>query len=169
MTNNKKKGYVLLWRSLFDNPLFDDGQPYDKRSAWCELIAMANHKSNTVEYNGGTIDIKRGQRLTSIRKLAKSWNWSENRVRRYLSLLERHNMIETNRTKGGTIITIVNYNTYNTLRHTDGDTDEYTDGSSNEYTGGSQTINESINDIKNEEKKGRRFPLYDNRGVLIEE
>lgn len=169
MTNNKKKGYVLLWRSMFDNPLFDDGLPYDKRSAWCELIAMANHKSNIVEYNGGTIIIKRGQRLTSIRKLAKSWNWSENRVRRYLSLLERHNMVETNRTKGGTIITIVNYNTYNTLRHTDGDTDEYTGGSSNEYTGGSQTINESINDINNEEKKGRRFPLYDNRGVLIEE
>lgn len=153
MSNNKKKGYVLLWRSLFDNPLFDDGQPYDKRSAWCELIALANHQDNTVEYNGNAVIIRRGQRLTSIRKLAKSWNWSENRVRRYLSLLERHRMVETKRTKGGTIITIVNYNTYNTLRHTDGTTNERTDGTTNECTSGSQTNNYKNNDRNNEEIK----------------
>jgi len=167
MANNKKKGYVLLWRSLFDNPLFDDGQPYDKRSAWCELIAMANHRNNVVEYNGSAITIRRGQRLTSIRKLAKSWNWSENRVRRYLSLLERHNMIETNRTKGGTILTIVNYDTYNNLRHTDEYTNEYTGGSSNEYTGGTQTNNDRNNDIKNE--KNKSAPLVNGWGDVIEE
>lgn len=168
MTNNKKKGYVLLWRSLFDNPLFDDGQPYDKRSAWCELISMANHQDNTIDFNGQATVIKRGQRLTSIRKLAQSWRWSENRVRRYLALLERHNMIDTNRSTHGTIITIVKYDVYNNLRHTDGTTNEYTDGSGNEYTGGRQTNNEKYI-RKNEEIKERRFPLYDSRGVLIEE
>ena len=166
MINNKDKGFVLLWRSMNDNKVLNDGNtPFDKYHAWCDLICMANHRDNTILEYGNPVIIRRGQRKTSILKLATRWRWDRKTVSRFLSVLELNNMISTERTRKGTTITIVNYDTYNDLRPTDGATNGTTVGT----TVGTQTINDKNNDIENEKQKARRFPLYDNRGVLIEE
>lgn len=153
-TKNKKKGFVLLWRSAFDNDVInDDREPFDKRSAWFYLTAVANHENNTFVYNGKDITVGKGQHHTSVAKLAKKWNWSENRVRRYLATLERHHMIETKRSTSGTTITIVNYGIYNNARQTNGTTNGSTVGTTNGSVGGRQTNNEEQYIRNNEENK----------------
>ena len=168
-TKNKKKGFVLLWRSSFDNDVInDDREPFDKRSAWFYLTAVANHENNTFVYNGKDITINKGQHHTSIAKLAKRWHWSENRVRRYLVILERHHMIETERTTNGTTITIVNYGIYNNVRQTNGTTNGSTVGTTNGSTGGRQTNNEEQY-IRNNEEIKRPAPLINAWGEVVEE
>lgn len=145
MPNNKDKGFVLLWRSMNDNKVLDDGAPYDKYHAWCDLICMANHKDCTIYEYGKQVIIRRGQRKTSIYKLSTRWRWDRKTVSRFLSVLELNNMISTERTARGTTITIVKYDTYNNTRSTDGTTEGTTVGST--------VWTQTNNDRNNEEIK----------------
>ena len=147
MTNNKDKGFVLLWRSMTENKVLDDGTaPFDKFHAWCDLICMANHRDCTIYEYGKPVTIRRGQRKTSIYKLSTRWRWDRKTVSRFLSVLELNNMISTERTAKGTTITIVKYDTYNNSWSTGGTTKGTTVGS----TVGTLTNNDKNNEeIKN--------------------
>ena len=59
--------------------------------------------------------IPRGSFMFSIEKLCDRWGWSRNRVKRFLALLEREQMIETKRTNKGTLISVLNYNAFQSV------------------------------------------------------
>lgn len=167
MSNNKDKGFVLLWRSIADNPLLDDGSPYDKFHAWCDLLCMVNHKDKKIIVNSRPTIIKRGQKLTSIVKLADRWRWNRKTAVRYLNALERDNMIVTERTPNGTTITVVNYDFYNSMRPTNGTTNGTTTRATDGTTVGTQTNNDINNDKYMENKKAA--PLINAWGEVVEE
>ena len=131
---NKNKGYVLLWRSIEDNDFLDDGiTPFDRYHAWCDLICMVNHQDAEIYISNKPVLILRGQRYTSISKLAVRWHWSRTKVVRFLKGLLSRNMIKLqkycsgtlvdtesntkNDTASGTLITVVKYDFYNTARN----------------------------------------------------
>lgn len=156
-------GWFKIDRKLFESAIWRPDEfgedikpvPYDMRSAWIELIGMANHKDRKTVIGRKTLMVRRGQRFTSVRKLAKRWSWDKQKVRDYLDMLEDLNMITKKHTHNGTLITIVNYRVYqakstnskDTNEYTDEDTleysDEYTDIDSDEYT--SEYANEDMN------------------------
>lgn len=161
-----KRGYVRIYRCIEDNILFRDPEPANKKSAWIDLILMANHKKVEMLVGTQKIVIKRGQKFTSIRKLALRWGWSVNRTLRYLKLLEREGMVYRESVGNGTLLTLVNYGKFQGDKNTNGNTDEYTDGDTNGDTdgdtGGIQTImtnNDLKNDLKNDSKKDPDFLL----------
>lgn len=129
----KGQGWVKLHRKIEDDELWTDKEPFDKRSAWIDLIMMANHEDRTILVNGNPVVIGEGQRWTSVRTLAARWHWSEGRVRRYLKLLEKLKKVTQEKSKNGTLLTIEKYSFYQhgrlTDEHTDRHTDELTDGS----------------------------------------
>ncbi len=147
------KGWISIHRKIQDCEIWTDAEPFDRRSAWVDLLLMANHEDKHILINGEPQTIKKGQRLTSTIKLAERWKWSINRVRRYLALLERLDMVITDRTTNGTIITIVNYGFYQGGGITNETTNETTNGTTDGTTDGIQTI------MKNNENK-----LNNNRG-----
>lgn len=156
-----KRGYVRIYRCIEDNVLFQDDEPDNKKSAWYDLIVMANHKRKDILVGNTKIIVKRGQKFTSIRKLALRWHWSRNRVMRYLKLLENEEMIRIERVGNGTLLTLVNYGKFQGKRDTNGDTNEDTNEDTSEDTNGdtseAQTImnkNDIKNDLKNEKEKG---------------
>ena len=74
---------------------------------------MVNHEDKKVLINGKLETIKRGQRITSLNKLAERWKWSRKKVTNFLKLLEEDGMIIAKKEQGKyTTITIVNYNFY---------------------------------------------------------
>ena len=74
---------------------------------------MVNHEDKKVLINGKLETIKRGQRITSVNKLAERWKWSRKKVTNFLNLLEEDGMIIAKKEQGKyTTITIVNYNFY---------------------------------------------------------
>lgn len=60
-------------------------------------------------FDGSLIEVKRGQKLTSIRKLCERWGWSNTKVTKFLKLLETDGMITYFSDTKKTLITIVNY------------------------------------------------------------
>ena len=107
------KGWIKLDRRIMDNDfLWGNGEPFDRRAAWVDLLLMAAHKD--------TAYCKRGQIVTSIRELAERWTWGRNRVYRFLRDTERAGMVTTSGTSSGTTITIENYSKYQSGRDTNG-------------------------------------------------
>lgn len=150
----KMQGWIRIYRKIWESEIWDDEEPFDRRSAFIDLLLMANHADKKVIFNGKIIQIKAGQRITSIRNLADRWHWSTNRVLRYLKLLEDLGMITRECDKQKTLLTIVNYGFYQDCRNSDGDSDgdsdEYTNGDTNGDSDGDKT--RMIKNEKNEKK-----------------
>ena len=104
-------GYIKLFRQIQECDFLWDSadEPFDKRSAWIDLLLMANHKDKRIMFNGKAITVKAGQRITSMRGLAVRWHWSRNKVKRYLDLLEGEGMLTKECDSKKTLVTIVNY------------------------------------------------------------
>jgi DNA replication protein DnaD len=79
---------------------------------WFRLIAEASYEDKEVLWNGGAIQIKRGQFITSILKLSQWLRVSEGRTKRYLNAYQNVGQIEIKTTNKYTVITIRNYNKY---------------------------------------------------------
>ena len=99
-------------------------ESFDKRSAWCDILLSANHKDVKIPFNGDMILVKRGQFITSVRKLESKWKWNKDKVLRFLRLLESDKMIKRESDKHRTLITVENYDIY----QCDADTERTQDG-----------------------------------------
>ena len=106
------EGYIKLYRQIQDCDIWVDDSPFDRRSAWVDLLLMANHSDKEMLFDGQLITVKRGQRVTSVRRLAERWGWGKDKVSKYLTLLERFGMIEKSADSRRTLITIVNYDKF---------------------------------------------------------
>lgn len=106
------EGWIKTYRKLQECWLWKIDEPFDKRSAWVDLLLSANHADKKICFNGKLITIERGQILTSIRKLSEKWKWSYDKTLRYLKLLERDGMLQKESDKNRTLVTIVNYEVY---------------------------------------------------------
>lgn len=105
------QGYIKLHRKIKDCWLWD-GKPFDKRSAWIDLLLSASHQDTKFLLGNELIEIKRGMFVTSELKLMNRWGWSKSKVRAFLKVLENDSMIEVFTDKKKTTINIVNYDLY---------------------------------------------------------
>lgn len=115
----KKEGWISLYRKIQECEIWLSPEPFDMRSAWIDLLLLANHRDKETVFDGKLITIKKGQRITSIRQLAERWHWSRCKTSNYLNLLEKAEMIEQKRDRKKTIISIVNYSVYNDFEATE--------------------------------------------------
>lgn len=161
-------GWIKLHRQIVESDIWssEDQEPFDRRSAWIYLLLIVNNEDRDTVFDGKAFHVKRGQKIISIRKLAEHWNWSRDRVSRYLKLLEDLKMIERKSTNRMTLLTIINYDFYqgrsDTNKDTDKDTHKDTDGTvTSPQTGHSQgqsqgTNNNIKNDKEIEEEKEKK-------------
>ena len=107
------RGQYRMRRGWLEHPVLQ-GEPYDRRSAWAWLIEEAKWQDRRCEIAGRLIDLKRGQLSHSTRFMARAWGWSEARVRRFLTRLKIDAMIDAATDAGRYLITICNYDRYQT-------------------------------------------------------
>lgn len=113
-------GYIKLYRGWHDSCQFPD-EPYCERAAWCWLLTNAAWKdAKRRNHRGEVVEVRRGQFHTSLRVLSAEWKWSIKRVRTFLNALEKCEALGTQRAQGGTIITICNYDDYQSNGHDGG-------------------------------------------------
>lgn len=147
-------GWIKIHRKMINNPIiWKSSDPYDRRSAWIDLLLMVNHDPANIMINNHLIHIDRGQTWTSFRQLADRWHWSIGKVRRYADCLVREKMLTLKAHTDGTLLTVVNYGFYQGARHTD----EYTNDTQTEHqqTRG-QTTNKNIKNDNKDQNKGKR-------------
>lgn len=112
------QGWIAVDRKIFDNLIWKNEDPFDRRSAWIDLLLLVNHTDNKVLINGKVETVKRGQRITSILFLAQRWRWSRTKTKAFLKMLEAEGMIILDvQAKKKTIITITNYSKYQDMQN----------------------------------------------------
>ena len=112
-------GFFKIDKSLLEHTIWTC-EPFSKGQAFVDMIGRANFRDEEKIIGNKVSVIKRGQFPTSEQKLAQRWQWSRNKVRAYLKLLENMEMITTEGTTVGTIITIENYSKYQSEQPTQG-------------------------------------------------
>lgn len=104
-------GFFKIERDFLGSP-FWLSEEFTKPQAWIDLIGLANYADKTKYYKGTFQKVKRGQIVTSQQALANRWKWSRHRVSDFLRTLEAAEMVTTERTTNGTLLTVVNYGFY---------------------------------------------------------
>jgi len=111
-----EKGYIKLWRKFRDNPLWREKRKFSRAEAFLDMLLSANGMTKTVMFDGRCLLIKRGQVLTSERKLKDRWGWSKTKTRLFLFYCQNSDRsIKVDSDHKKTIITIINYKVYNPL------------------------------------------------------
>lgn len=148
-------GWIKLHRKLQDCWIWQE-KPFDKGRAWVDLLLSAMHHDKKLLIDNEIVIISRGSFMTSVVKLSERWGWSRNKVFRFLKLLEDEQMLTTERTPKGTLISIVKYEDYQVLETADGTPLETTVESTNETSirtpleTADGTQNKNIKNDKNE-------------------
>lgn len=126
-------GYIKLYRGLTDNPLWTS-EPFTAGQAWIDLLLAANFKATTIYVRKVKFRLDRGQLAWSQVTMAKRWQWSRNKVARFIKDLEEEGMIEHQGGHLTTVTTICNYSKYQASEAAGGAADEASD----EAAGGAQ-------------------------------
>lgn len=112
-------GYVKLYRALADSDLWL-AEPFAKGQAWADLILNANFRDRIAYISGQQIPVNRGQLAWSEVTLSKRWRWSRGKVRRFLKLLKNDDKITQQTVQHTSVITICNYEKFQTSDTADG-------------------------------------------------
>ena len=107
-------GWITLHRQIKEHWLWNEDRPFTKLEAWLDILLMVNHKDRKVLVDGQLVIVERGQRITSLRKLSERWKWSRTKVNSFLLTLEQDNMLVVKKDSKKTVLTVVNYDFYQT-------------------------------------------------------
>jgi hypothetical protein len=114
------RGYTLIWRKLWANPLFCElGKKFTRLEAWLYLTNVL-----ATGIDDPDAGLARGEFRASVRCLARLWNWSPSATFRFMRLLEENRMIsrvkhsaEHPAEQDPEHFIISNYSTYNPERN----------------------------------------------------
>ncbi len=98
-------GWIKLHRKLTEWEWYSD---VNTSRVFLHLLLVANHKDN--QWRG--INIKRGERLTSLSKLATETNLSVKNIRTSIKRLKATSEVASYSTAQHTVFTVVNYDLY---------------------------------------------------------
>lgn len=150
------KGWIKLHRSLQNHWLWNSKEPFDKRSAWIDLLMLANFTDLKVMRKGKLTSRSRGEVNTSMEWLAERWVWDRRTVKRFLKTLEGDGMVSLHSTTDGTTVTIEKYDFFQSQSTSDGTaecttqcTPECTTEGTTQGTHDKNAIKKSINNAIN--------------------
>jgi hypothetical protein len=115
----KKKGYFILYRDLYSNPIFKN---LLQASCWIYFISSASHQDKTLRFLDSDVFIKRGEAIMPLRVTAKRFGMTYSEMRSFIQRLVRRKMISTRTTqlvptenhpsRKISIINLLNYDLY---------------------------------------------------------
>ena len=111
------QGWIKLHRKIIDNPVFTDSATLH---LWIYLLARASHKKTSFIINGKIITVNRGQLIFGIHKCAAHTGITVKRIRARMALLETHGYLMRKRATKYSIITICNYDQYQSVEKEEG-------------------------------------------------
>lgn len=147
------KGWVRIDRSMLDHWLWKSKQPFDDRSAWIDLILLANYKDNKTAYKGEMVVCERGTVNLSISSLAKRWGWSRDKAKRFLRTLTCDGMISLNATTHRTTIKLIKYDDFQNQRSTNNATSKSTSRQQISQQAASKQVTTNKSNKESKEKK----------------
>lgn len=104
-------GWQKIYRDIQYHWLWED-KPFSRGQAWIDLILLMNHEDGKTLIDGVLKEVKRGSKVTSLRKLSEQWGWSTTKVKKFLEQLEKDEMITYKSDSKKTFVIVENYDVY---------------------------------------------------------
>jgi hypothetical protein len=113
------EGYIALWRRLQNHFLWREHRTFSKAEAWIDILWEAQHSEEPREVILGSVILIQNyaECLKSLDTWATRWNWHKSKVRRFLKLLQKENMIRFKSESITTRLFVVNYANYDPKRN----------------------------------------------------
>lgn len=108
-----EKGYICLNRGALHHEFFRRKE-HSEFEAWVWMLTEASWKPRSRRIGDFFVELQRGQLAASVRHLATIWKWSVGKVQRFLGRLKYETMIDIKNDTGISVITICNYDKYQT-------------------------------------------------------
>ena len=105
-------GWIKLHRKINENPILKKGKVFSNFEAFVWLLLRSNFDDAKVVIGGEIYKLKQGQMITSKKKLMKQFKWGNSRLNTFLNLLEKDKMINSKSNNKLTMITILNWDSY---------------------------------------------------------
>lgn len=130
------EGFYLVHRCIDDSWMKGDGYA---QMILIKLIGWAKYRDvgKMVRVNGKFIPLKRGQLITSLKEIETATGFPKGKIERRIKWMSERETIEMQTGSSGTIITICNYDKYQTIKKSDGK-----QTGNKQETNGKQTGNE---------------------------
>ncbi|HDK9468263.1 TPA: DnaD domain-containing protein [Staphylococcus aureus] len=170
-------GWISIDRSIQNHWLFKEKRTFSKFEAWIYLLMEANHSKAKVPIGNQIVTVERGQRLTLILTLSDLFNWSRFKVKTFLDLLESDGMLEVKTTSKYALITIVNYDFYqseqgrnqhqNDIKPTSKQHQSNINPTSKQHqtnTNNNDNKDNNEKNVNNEKKKAAAFDFFQDNG-----
>lgn len=106
---NKYFGWIRLWRSITEKGWYTKSEYVH---LWIHLMFQATHKKKEYLWNGNIIILNPGQFITTLNKISDETGISRSMCRRILILFENETQIHMKKSNTSTLISIMNYQTY---------------------------------------------------------
>lgn len=152
-------GYFTIPRGLLDLPVFGN-EPFSRRDAFVWLVENACWKPTRVAIAGHAVELARGQLSYSVRYLSKAWGWETTKTHRYLARLKTASLIETETATGQVVITICNYDRFQTTKSDTATPSETTDATAmQQQCNGDATNNEELKNLETKKKEEGGAPV----------
>ena len=167
--DNFKKGYIALSRSV---RRAEWAKCAIKRTLWENLLLDASYKSRSVNFKGVNWELTRGQLVTTREILASQIEIGGKPVkstiiRRALEFFENQGMISKSGNRLGTVITIINYDTYQSY-FCDQSNDQKIDQPNDQYKANSINASNEVNDQRCDQSNDQKIDQQNNK-VLEQE
>jgi|9_EtaG_2_1085328.scaffolds.fasta_scaffold04496_6 DNA replication protein DnaD len=104
-------GWITLHRKLKGSSFYKDSQAVH---LWVHLLISANHKECEIIRGNKVYKIKRGELLTGRKLLSSETGINESKLQRLLKVFEKCHMIEQQTTNVNRLISVINYDQYQT-------------------------------------------------------
>ena len=111
-------GWFAMKRGIHEHPLFHH-RP-DRLFVWSWMLATAAWKDTRQNANGHVITVKRGQLSTSYRQIEKATGVGVKTIRNLVDDLKEEHAIDTDTGTGRLLITICNYEKYQSSSESSG-------------------------------------------------
>ena len=106
------RGWISLHRKILDNPILKTSKKFSTFEAFVWLLLNVNHKERKVVMGSNIYKCKKGQMITSQKKLCKRFGWGNSRLRTFLLILQKDEMIVVKTNQQLTQISVLKYDTY---------------------------------------------------------
>ena len=106
------EGWISLHRKILENPILNRSRVYSNFEAWIWLLLKANHKDNKFMLGTELVKVKKGSMITSQKKLCRQFRWGNSKLRSFLKVLQKDEMLLLETNTQSTHITICNYESY---------------------------------------------------------
>ena len=98
----------MLDREILEDPMYLS-ERFTRMQALIDLCFLAAYKPRTIFIRGNKVEVGKGQVSESEESLARRWQWSRNTVRKFLSELEKSGIVEQQKSRVITLVSVKKY------------------------------------------------------------